>query len=126
MISRLFLSFLLIIAVGCDTDDAEFPELITFDAQQIGSTSVVLEAEIKESGPIRPLQYGFLWGTQPGLNIFTAPDKLDLGSTDAKRKFSIKLENLTAGTSYYVRSYVAYPDYSHVFYGNEITFSTLN
>ncbi|MGE0587602.1 MAG: hypothetical protein AB7O48_03455 [Cyclobacteriaceae bacterium] len=126
MLRRLFILFIIPIAIGCDTDEAEFPELVTSDAQQIGSTSVVLEAEIKESGSIRPIQYGFLWGTQGGLNIFNASEKLDLGATDAKRKFSIKLENLAPATTYFVRSYAAHPDYSQIFYGNEISFSTLN
>lgn len=122
----LFGLFVVLTVISCDTEEAEFPELVTADAQQIGSTSVVLEAEIKESGSVRPIQYGFLWGTQSGLNIFGAQQRLDLGSTDAKRKFSIKLENLSPGTTYFVRSFAAHPDYSRIFYGNEITFSTLN
>lgn len=111
---------------GCDTDEAEFPELITSAAQQIGSTSVVLEAEIKETGSIRPIQYGFFWSATPGINIFNATNKVDLGQTSEKRKYSIKLESLSPNTPYFARSYAANPDYSKVYYGNEISFSTLN
>lgn len=117
---------LVCVAFGCDTDEAEYPEVVTYDAQQIGRTSVVLEAEIMETGSIRPIQYGFLWGTQSGLNLFNAQEKLDLGSADGMRKFSIKLDDLAPGTNYFVRSYAAHPDYSRIFYGNEIVFSTLN
>lgn len=112
--------------VACETDEAEFPELITSGAQQIGVSSVVLEADFKEIGALRPVRYGFLWGEDEGLNLFNAPNKVDLGMTDGKIKFSIKVETLTPGTTYSVRSFAALPDYSRVFYGNEISFSTLN
>lgn len=111
---------------GCDTDEAEFPELITSEAQQIGNSSAVLEAEIKETGSIKPIQYGFLWSTTPGINIFNTSDKLDLGSTSEKRKYSIKLESLTPSTQYFVRSFSTNADFSKFYYGNEITFTTLN
>ncbi len=122
----LLLALFCLVFSGCDTDEAEFPKLITSAAQQIGSTSVVLEAEIKETGSIRPIQYGFFWSTTPGINIFNATNKLDLGQTSEKRKYSIKLESLTPNTQYFVRSFSSNPDYSKIYYGNEISFTTLN
>lgn len=122
---RLFI-FCSLLMSGCDTDEAEFPELITAEAQQIGATSVVWEAEIKETGTIRPIRYGFIWDTTAGLNLFRASNKLDLGETSEKRKFSIKPETLSSGTTYFVRSFAANQDYTKIYYGNEITFTTLN
>lgn len=124
-IERIVLVVVVVLA-SCDTNEAEFPELLTSEAQEIGRTSVVLEADIKETGTIRPIEYGFLWDTSGGINVFTSSNKLDLGSTSDKRKFSIKLESLTPNTQYFVRSYASDPDYTKVYYGNEITFTTLN
>lgn len=117
---------LIAILFSCDTDEAEFPELVTAEAQQIGATSVVLEANFKEIGTVRPVRYGFLWGVNGGLNVFNAPNKLDLGETAGKREYSIKLESLVPATAYFVRSFAALPDYSKIYYGNEVTFTTLN
>ncbi|MFZ1807641.1 MAG: hypothetical protein WAU36_10485 [Cyclobacteriaceae bacterium] len=114
------------ISLSCDSEEAEFPELITMQAQQIGSTSVVLEMEIKETGTIRPIRYGFLWSESPDLNLFTASNKVDLGMTNDKGEYSILLESLTPNTRYFVRSFAANHDYSKVYYGNETSFSTLN
>ena len=110
---------------ACDKGEAVDPVVVTDDPQQIGRTSVVIAATIQETGSIRPIQYGFLWGATGGLNLLTAKNKLDLGSTNSKKTYSIKLDSLTAGTTYYARSYTASPDYSKIYYGNEIAFSTL-
>jgi hypothetical protein len=110
---------------GCDKGEAIDPVVETNDPQQIGKTSVVLEATIKETGSIRPIQYGFLWGTTGGLNLLTSKNKLDLGSTASKKTYSIRLDSLTANTAYFARAYTASPDYSKIYYGNEISFKTL-
>jgi hypothetical protein len=115
----------LVLLTGCDKGEAVYPVVITNDPQQIGKTSIVLEATIKETGSIRPIQYGFLWGATGGLNILTAKNKLDLGSTDINKTYSIKLDSLTANTAYFARAYTASPDYSKIYYGNEISFKTL-
>src|SRR6267378_2511898 len=117
--------YLLFILAGCDKGEAVDPVVATNDPQQIGKTSVVLEATIKEAGSIRPIQYGFLWGTTGGLNIVTAKNRLDLGSTDVKKTYSVKLDSLTANTTYFATAYAASPDYSKIYYGNEISFKTL-
>ncbi|MEQ8363591.1 MAG: hypothetical protein RH948_12030 [Cyclobacteriaceae bacterium] len=125
ILQRIFLLFL-VISLSCDSEEAEFPELNTLQAQQIGPTSVVLEMEIKETGTIRPIRYGFLWSESSGLNLFTASNKVNLGMTSDKGKYSIRLESLMPNTQYFVRSFVANHDYSKVYYGNETSFSTLN
>src|SRR5258707_15473123 len=78
--------YLLFILTGCDKGEAVDPVVATNDPQQIGKTSVVLEATIKEAGSIRPIQYGFLWGLTGGLNILTAKKKIDIGLTAATKK----------------------------------------
>jgi len=126
MVKSRFLLVFLIITLSCDSEEAEFPELITRQSQQIGSTSVVLEMEIKETGTIRPIRYGFLWSESSDLNLFTASNKVDLGITSDRGEYSIRLESLTPDTQYFVRSFAANQDYSKVYYGNEVSFSTLN
>ena len=110
---------------ACDKGEAVDPVVATDDPQQIGKTSVVITATIQETGSIRPIQYGFLWGASGGLNLLTAKNKLDLGSTGSKKTYSIKLDSLTANTSYFARAYTASPDYSKIYYGNEVSFTTL-
>lgn len=117
---------LFVFSLSCDSEEAEFPELITMQAQQIGATSAVLEMEIKETGTVRPIRYGFLWSESSGLNLYTASNKVDLGMTSNKGKYSIRLESLMPNTQYFVRSFAANHDYTKVYYGNESTFTTLN
>ncbi|HNP06797.1 MAG TPA: hypothetical protein PKN99_04190 [Cyclobacteriaceae bacterium] len=126
MIRLRLLLLLFVFSLSCDSEEAEFPELITMQAQQIGATSVVLEMEIKETGTVRPIRYGFLWSESSGLNLYTASNKVDLGMTSNKGKYSIRLESLMPNTQYFVRSFAANHDYTKVYYGNESTFTTLN
>jgi len=122
--SKIALLFLFSLT-ACDKGEAVDPVVLTNDPQQLGQTSVVIEATIEETGSIRPIRYGFLWGAAGGLNLLTAKNKLDLGSTDSKKTYSIKLDSLTANTSYFARAFTASPDYSKIYYGNEISFKTL-
>ena len=101
------------------------PELQTEEAQQIGSTSVVMGAEIKEIGPVKPVNYGFLWDTQSDITIANAKNKIILGSTSDPRKFSVKLDKLSLSTQHYYRGFAANGDYSKIYYGNVVTFTTL-
>lgn len=117
--------FLLALVAGCDHNEAMNPEVITDNVQQLGRTSVVLEGNIKQPGSIRPIKYGFLWDSIPGTNILTAAHRLDLGSTDVAKIYSIRLDNLTPNTAYFARAYAASTDYSKIYYANEILFNTL-
>ncbi len=116
---------LVLLVMGCQDNEANAPQLVTEEAQQIGATSVVMGAEIKEIGPIRPVNYGFLWDSQKDLSIISSKNKLILGSTSEPRKFSIKLDNLTPSTAYYYRAFAANVDYSKIYYSNVVTFTTL-
>lgn len=127
MIRRLFLVFFFAsLLTACDNNEAEFPVIVTAEAQEIGATSVVLSADIKETGTIRPINYGFLWDTATDPNLYSSAQKLEMGSTDVKRMYSAKLDGLTPATTYHVKGYAANADYSKIYYGNEIVFTTLN
>ena len=118
------LSWIVLLA-ACQVNEADAPEILTEEAQQIGSTSVVMGAELKEIGPVKPVNYGFLWDTQSDITIATAKNKVILGSTSDLRKFSIKLDKLIPSTLHYYRGFAANGDYSKIYYGGIVTFTTL-
>ena len=116
---------LLVVLLACQDNEPDSPEVISKDAQQIGSTSVVMEAEIKEIGPVRPVNFGFLWDSQPDLSIAVAKNRVLLGLASAPRTFSIKQDNLTPSTVYYYRGFAANESYSIIYYANVVSFTTL-
>ena len=117
--------FLFFSLTACDHNEAVNPVVITDDPPQLGTTSAVIEGNIKETGSIRPIKYGFLWDSLSGLNILTAKHRIDLGPTDVNRIYQVALTGLTPNTQYFVRAYAASTDYSKIYYGNEIQFKTL-
>ncbi|NOT74125.1 MAG: fibronectin type III domain-containing protein [Cyclobacteriaceae bacterium] len=116
---------LIFVAIACQDNEADAPELFPDNAQQIGATSVVMGAEIKEIGPVRPVNFGFLWDTQSDLSVINSKNKIVLGSTSEARKFSIKLDNLTPATTYFYRGFAANADYSKIYYSSIVSFTTL-
>lgn len=123
---RLVYFFAFLLVVGCQDNEADRPELLTKPAQQIGSTSAVLDAELTETGPIKPLVTGFLWGTPTDdLSIFAAPNRYVGSETSSKGPFSIKVENLAPGTTYSYRSFAADPGFYKIYYGAVVNFTTL-
>jgi hypothetical protein len=119
------LLLLLILLCGCQDNEPDSPEMATEEAQQIGSTSVVMGGNIKAVGPVRPINFGFLWDTNQDLNVVAAKNKIVLGATSDPRKFSINLSNLTPATTYYYCAFSADDRYTKIYYGNTITFNTL-
>ena len=116
---------ILLFFIGCQDNEADAPELQTAEAQQIASNGVVMSCEIKEVGPVRPVNYGFFWDKQPDLTTIASANKYIGGSTSDPRTFSIQLSNLTAATKYYYRGFAANADYSKIYYGNIVSFTTL-
>lgn len=121
---RIFL-LLLVIFTACQNDEADEPEVRTYDAQQIASNGAVMSGEITQIGPVRPVNFGFLWDTQSSIFIGTAASKYLGGSATEARKFSIQVGTLTANTKYYYRSYAANADYTKIYYGDVVSFTTL-
>ncbi len=117
--------FILLLLVACQSNEADAPELITKPAQQIGTTSAVLEAEITEVGPIRPITFGFLYDVQPDLNIGTGANQYLGGTTSDPRLYSIKVETFLPNTTYYYRSFAANSGFTQIHYGAVVTFTTL-
>jgi hypothetical protein len=111
--------------LACQSDEADKPELLTKPAQQIGPTSAVLEAEVTETGPIKPITIGFLWSTTNNLTLAEAPGKYIIGDTGNKGPFSIKVETLAPATIYYYRAYASDVDVTKVWYGAIVEFTTL-
>lgn len=116
---------LLFLLVACQSNEADRPELLTRSAQIIGATSTLLEGELTEAGPVRPVTVGFLWDTNQDLNMGTAANRYIFGSTDAPRVFSIQIDNLSPATTYYYRSFGATGNFSQVYYGQVVSFTTL-
>ena len=119
------LLLLLVLLTGCQDNEADRPELETKPAQQVGATSALLEAELVETGPIKPVVVGFLWGTTSDLTIFSAPDKHTFGTTSEKGPFSIHVDHLAPITTYYYRAFAADTDFTKIYYGAVVSFTTL-
>jgi hypothetical protein len=119
------LLFLLVLLTACQENEADQPELLTKAAQQVGSTSAVLDAEVIETGPIKPITIGFLWGTTADLSIYSAPEKQIFGDTSGKGPFSIKVETFTPNTTYYYRAFAADAGFTKIYYGAVVSFTTL-
>jgi hypothetical protein len=122
---RLSLLLVIFLAVACQENEADAPELLTKPAQQIGQTSAVLEAEVTETGPVKPIQIGFLWGTTNDLTIASAPGKHIIGATSSKGPFSINVGTFSPATTYYYRSFAANADFTRIYYGAIVSFTTL-
>jgi hypothetical protein len=123
---RAILILLLAGVTRCDHNEAVDPAVLTeTPAQEIGKTGAKVYGDIQQTGSTRPIKYGFIWDSVSGTNIFTAKNRLDLGPTSVTLKFSISIDSLSPNTQYFARAYAASPDYSKIFYANEISFTTL-
>jgi len=117
--------FILLLAFACQENEADAPELLTKPAQQIGQTSAVLEAEITETGPVKPITVGFLWSTTNNLTLDQSPGRYIIGATGNTGPFSIKVETLNPGTIYYYRAYATNANVTQVWYGAIESFTTM-
>lgn len=117
--------FCLLLLCACQDNEPDSPGMTTQDAQQIGATSGVLNGKIEAIGPVRPINYGFLWDTGQDLTVVGARNSHVLGLSSEPKAFSIKLDNLTPSTTYYYRSFAANDGYSKIYYGNILSFTTL-
>lgn len=122
-IPALLLSILFLIS--CNGDEADRPEMKTLPAGEVGLSRAVLRGLVKEVGPLKPVDYGFLMSTTGGVNVLNAKNKWVVGATSEKdTDFSIEVNELTANTTYFVRSFASDPSFSSITYGNEVSFKT--
>jgi hypothetical protein len=115
----------LLLLGACQVYEPDSPGMVTQDAQEIGSTSVVMEGKIEVVGPVKPIHYGFLWDTGQDLTVVGTKNMQVLGSSSEPRTFSIRLDNLVPATTYYYRCFSANDGYSKIYYGNVVSFTTL-
>ncbi|TAF64166.1 MAG: hypothetical protein EAZ55_11920 [Cytophagales bacterium] len=101
--------------------------LITTDASEIQADAVLVGALISDfprvEGDASVVQHGHCWArtTSPTVN-----DSLSLlGTRDSIGLYTSQLRNLTPNTTYFARAYLRVAS-GQIFYGNEITFTTLS
>ncbi len=94
---------------------------ITKNITNISTTTAVLNAEIDEVGDPPFTEKGFVYSKSNNPQVSTAYSVSIDGI--AKGGYYATINNLEAGETYYVNSYVKYPN--TILYGEEISFSTL-
>jgi hypothetical protein len=110
---------------ACQSDEADEPEIETKSATGIGLSQAVLQGELKEVGPLKPVQYGFIWSKTPGVTVLSAESKVLLGEAfEGELPFSSPVNGLQQNTNYYYRAFVTNPSLTQFFYGEEQSFKT--
>lgn len=117
--------FIFLLAFACQENEADRPELLTKPAQQIGQTSAVLEAEVTETGPVKPITVGFLWSTTNNLTLDSSPGRYIFGDTGSTGPYSINVGTLAPGTTYFYRAYATNASVTQVWYGAIVSFTTM-
>ena len=102
------------------TDPLSVPELITFDAIDVTSTSAVLGGVIQYDGGSPIIKAGICWDTNPNPVIACNHLTADLNSG----VFELNVTGLDPSTTYYVRAYAT--NGVGTAYGNEVSFTTLS
>jgi hypothetical protein len=123
---RKFLSLLLVLIVfACQQDEADQSVVETREAITIGSDKAVLQATLIAAGPIKPVQYGFLWSTVSDVNAFSAQGSFVVGEgAEDKLSYSYEINDLLPGTAYFVKAFATTNGSANFYYGEEITFTT--
>jgi hypothetical protein len=118
-----FLFFFLFTA--CQSDEADEPELKTSPVDGIGLNRAMLKGTVVEVGPLKPIQYGFLWSTEAGVTILSAKNNILIGEASERNiEYSAELNELRENTDYFVRAFAMDPSFRSVYYGNEVSFKT--
>jgi len=97
-------------------------EVTTQAVSDVSTNTVTGSGTIVEPGSPAPSQHGFCWNTTgtPTVDDSTT----DEGPVDFSGAFSGEVSGLTPGTTYYLRAYAL--SESGAFYGEEITFTTID
>jgi hypothetical protein len=123
---RRSLSLLLVLTVfACQQDEADQPVVQTRDAITIGLDKAVLQATLVAAGPIKPVQYGFLWSTVSDVSASSAQGSFIVGEgAEDKLPYSYEITGLLPGTTYFVKAFASTLGGANYYYGEEITFTT--
>lgn len=87
----------------------------TTPASSVGTTSAVVAGNVTDEGTTQVTARGFVYGTSSGASTFTVNSGAGSGS------FSSTLTGLTAGTTYYARSFAT--NAQGTTYGTEVSFT---
>jgi hypothetical protein len=122
---KIIFLFLALSLIACQQDEADKPKVETRGTDAVGLNKAVLQAELLEVGPIKPVQYGFLWSTINGVDVISAQGKVVVGeSSEGELPFSYEITNLSPGTDYFVRAFASTNGFTNICYGEEIAFTT--
>ncbi|MEI7830052.1 MAG: FISUMP domain-containing protein [Prolixibacteraceae bacterium] len=104
--------------VRCISGDFTLPSITTTSTSSITSTSATLGGNISSDGGTAVTARGVCWSTA------TAPTIANTKTSDGTGtgSFTSSISGLTAGTTYYVRSYAT--NSAGTAYGNEVSFTT--
>ncbi len=111
--------------VSCNKDDDKpktIPEVTTFDATDVTTTTATVTAEITSDGNTRITESGFVYSSI--VDEPTTADEIIVVESDDDDMLEVLLENLSSGTTYHVRAYATNSE--GVGYGNVIDVNTGN
>ena len=103
------------------TVPTELPTLDVYDATNVSGTSAILNGEIMFAGIPKYTERGFVFGDKEMPDISTAQSKLPVTVTE-ETKYSIRVNGLTLGKTYYVRTY-AINQIGTAYSSNQISFT---
>jgi hypothetical protein len=120
----LILILFTVIFHSCEKAERVDPAIRTNEAQNIGTTQATIIGDLQDLGARTNWDFGFVWFDQPGTNI-NSGTPIYLGNRSELGVYSSLLENLSPGTTYYYKSFVADPGFTRIYYGGEMDFTTL-
>lgn len=98
------------------------PSLNTLEATEVKATSAMMNGEITDCGAPEYTERGFVYSESPMPDLSNTIAKMTASVTDDKT-FSVKLNALTLGKTYYVRAY-AINEIGTAYSTNQISFKT--
>lgn len=113
------LAVLLMVFASCDDEeDLAAPKVGDAQVKYIQEAAAYIEAELVTEGDEYVTDLGVVWGTESGPTI----DDNAVETEDSEDLYTVEIEGLTLGTTYYVRPY-AMSD-AGTSYGTEVSFTT--
>jgi uncharacterized protein (TIGR02145 family) len=108
-------------SVRCIYGEIILPTITTTAVSSITNTSAISGENIISYGYYDVTTRGICWSTSPNPTIADYRWDMEEGSST----YAIKMNDLAANTTYYVRAYYYCNHYSDPVYGNELVFKTL-
>src|ERR1035437_9972529 len=98
------------------------PTITTQDISYVNVNDAGVDGDISSLGSQTITQYGFVWSTSQNPTVLLST-KSELGTPTDIGPFNYEINNLSAGTQYYVRAYATTSE--GTVYGDELNFTTL-